>query len=70
MTGTAADRIAPPAVRDPLGRFQPGRSANPAGKRSGKLNRATILQRVTVAAIAAGADGPADRLHSACNLHP
>jgi hypothetical protein len=31
--------------RDPRGRFQPGRSGNPAGKKPGTLNHATWLKR-------------------------
>jgi hypothetical protein len=34
------------AARDARGRFQPGCSGNPAGKRPGTLNRATILKRM------------------------
>jgi len=34
------------AARDARGRFQPGCSGNPAGKKPGTLNRATILRRV------------------------
>ena len=34
------------AARDARGRFQPGCSGNPAGKRPGTLNRATILKRI------------------------
>jgi hypothetical protein len=34
------------AGRDTRGRFQPGCSGNPAGKRPGTLNRATTLKRV------------------------
>jgi hypothetical protein len=34
------------AARDARGRFQPGCSGNPAGKKPGTLNRATILKRV------------------------
>src|SRR5580700_3377528 len=34
------------AARDARGRFQPGSSGNPAGKRPGTLNRATVLKRI------------------------
>src|SRR5580700_4921510 len=34
------------AARDARGRFQPGSSGNPAGKKPGTLNRATLLKRV------------------------
>ena len=33
------------ATRDGRGRFRPGQSGNPAGKRPGTLNRATLLGR-------------------------
>jgi len=46
MTEAASDTVASPAARDARGRFQPGCSGNPAGKRPGTLNRATILKRV------------------------
>ena len=47
MTATAsADIVSPAAARDARGRFQPGCSGNPAGKKPGTLNRATILKRV------------------------
>jgi len=46
MTEAASDSIASPAARDTRGRFQPGCSGNPAGKKPGTLNRATILKRV------------------------
>jgi hypothetical protein len=37
---------APPAsTRDTSGRFQPGRSGNPKGKKPGTLNKATILKQ-------------------------
>src|SRR5271156_1161835 len=42
MTATAAQST----PRDPRGRFQPGCSGNPAGKRPGTLNHATILRRL------------------------
>src|SRR5690242_478565 len=37
------DGIAQTSSRDGRGRFLPGRSGNPAGKRPGTRNRATIL---------------------------
>jgi len=47
MTEAASENISDPAAaRDARGRFQPGSSGNPAGKRPGTLNRATILKRV------------------------
>ena len=47
MTDAASDNVsATAATRDARGRFQPGRSGNPAGKKPGTLNRATILKRV------------------------
>ena len=39
MDGTAS----PPVARDATGRFQPGVSGNPAGKRPGTRNRRTLL---------------------------
>jgi hypothetical protein len=44
-------------ARDARGRFQPGCSGNPAGKRPGTLNRATILKR-------AMAEGDEERIAS------
>jgi hypothetical protein len=46
MTDAAFDSISSAAARDARGRFQPGCSGNPAGKKPGTLNRATILKRV------------------------
>jgi len=47
MTEAASATISSIAdARDARGRFQPGCSGNPAGKRPGTLNRATILKRV------------------------
>jgi hypothetical protein len=47
MTAATSDSISSvTAARDVRGRFQPGCSGNPAGKRPGTLNRATILKRV------------------------
>jgi len=47
MTDAASDNISSIAgARDTRGRFQPGCSGNPAGKRPGTLNRATILKRI------------------------
>jgi hypothetical protein len=47
MTHAASeDTASPTAARDARGRFQPGCSGNPAGKRPGTLNRATILKRI------------------------
>jgi hypothetical protein len=47
MTAAAsADIVSPAAARDARGRFQPGCSGNPAGKKPGTLNRATLLKRV------------------------
>jgi hypothetical protein len=58
MTDAASDNIsAPAAARDARGRFQPGCSGNPAGKRPGTLNRATVLKRVM-------ADGDEERIAS------
>jgi hypothetical protein len=57
MTAAASATIASPAARDPRGRFQPGCSGNPAGKRPGTLNRATVLKRVM-------AGGDAERIAS------
>ena len=37
------DGITQRAVRDANGRFVPGQSGNPAGKKSGTRNRATLL---------------------------
>jgi hypothetical protein len=34
----------PPTARDPRGRFQPGQSGNPAGKKPGTLNHATRMR--------------------------
>src|SRR5277367_3252444 len=45
MTAAASDSIASATARDARGRFQPGCSGNPAGKRPGTLNRATVLKR-------------------------
>jgi len=45
------------AARDARGRFQVGCSGNPAGKRPGTLNRATILKRIM-------ADGDEERIAS------
>jgi len=47
----------PAAARDSLGRFLPGRSGNPAGKKPGTRNRATTLR----AALADGEDIAAAR---------
>jgi len=57
MTAAASATIASPAARDARGRFQPGCSGNPTGKRPGTLNRATILKRVM-------ADGDPERIAS------
>ena len=58
MTDAAAENIsAPAAARDVRGRYQPGCSGNPAGKRPGTLNRATVLKRVM-------ADGDEERIAS------
>jgi len=59
MTDAASDNIssATAAARDARGRFQPGCSGNPAGKRPGTLNRATLLKRVM-------ADGDPERIAS------
>jgi hypothetical protein len=46
------DRIEGSASRDANGRFVPGRSGNPAGKKQGTRNRATLLR----AALAEGED--------------
>jgi hypothetical protein len=40
----ATDPLGPEAVRDAHGRFVPGRSGNPEGKKPGILNRATALK--------------------------
>jgi hypothetical protein len=59
MTDAASENTssATTATRDVRGRFQPGCSGNPAGKRPGTLNRATILKRVM-------ADGDEERVAS------
>jgi hypothetical protein len=57
MTATASSSPSSPAARDPRGRFQPGCSGNPAGKKPGTLNRATLLKRVM-------AEGDAERIAS------
>jgi hypothetical protein len=44
MTAAAVASLA--AARDTRGRFQPGCSGNPQGKRPGTLNHATILKRL------------------------
>jgi hypothetical protein len=47
MTATATATVAALAtVRDTRGRFQPGCSGNPAGKKPGTLNHATVLKRI------------------------
>src|SRR5450432_1320983 len=46
------DCITEPASRDANGRFIPGQSGNPAGKKPGTRNRATVLR----AALAEGED--------------
>jgi hypothetical protein len=38
------ERPSDPSLRDPNGRFVPGRSGNPAGKKRGTRNRATVLR--------------------------
>jgi len=43
---TTADAPVSPTARDMRGRFQPGCSGNPAGKKPGTLNHATVLKRV------------------------
>src|SRR5271170_4131330 len=45
-TAASANGSSTAAARDARGRFQPGCSGNPAGKKPGTLNRATILRRV------------------------
>jgi hypothetical protein len=46
MTEAASDSMSSSTMRDAHGRFQPGSSGNPAGKKPGTLNRATVLKRV------------------------
>src|SRR5579875_3240193 len=43
---TAKTEAGPEVVRDAGGRFAPGHSGNPAGKRKGTRNRATVLLEV------------------------
>jgi hypothetical protein len=58
MTEAASATVSSTAeARDARGRFQPGCSGNPAGKRPGTLNRATILKR-------AMAEGDEERIAS------
>jgi hypothetical protein len=57
MIDAASDSMSSSAARDARGRFQPGCSGNPAGKRPGTLNRATILKR-------AMAEGDEERIAS------
>jgi hypothetical protein len=52
------DGLAQGAIRDANGRFVPGRSGNPAGKKPGTRNRATVLR----AALADGEDKAAARI--------
>jgi hypothetical protein len=57
MIDAASDSMSSSAARVARGRFQPGCSGNPAGKRPGTLNRATILKR-------AMAEGDEERIAS------
>jgi hypothetical protein len=52
------DGLAQGAIRDANGRFVPGRSGNPAGKKPGTRNRATVLR----AALSDGEDKAAARI--------
>jgi hypothetical protein len=52
------DGLAQGALRDANGRFIPGHSGNPAGKKAGTRNRATVLRE----ALADGEDTAAARI--------
>jgi len=54
MEAVMAEGLGQVADRDERGRFVPGQSGNPAGKRPGTQNRATVLRTALDAA-----DGPA-----------